>query len=80
MERQFARPAFTDGQLEIRIDNVGVSIHGTPAGLLALANIRNELAASALGSDRTAHVHLEDHALLTRGVVRASVAVFEAPQ
>ncbi|MBX7071578.1 MAG: hypothetical protein K1X71_00410 [Pirellulales bacterium] len=80
MERQFARPAFTDGQLEIRIDKVEASIYGRPAGLLALANISDELAASALGCDRAAHVYLEDHTLLTRGVVSAAVPVFEAPQ
>ena len=78
MAMQFQVPQFTDGQLEIRIDDEGVAIYGTRDGLRALAKICTKLASRNLGRDGTAHIHLEDHALLTSKSVNAAVAVFEA--
>jgi hypothetical protein len=77
MATHFQVPEFIDGQLEIRIDAEGVAIYGTRDGLNALATICIKLATRSLGRDGTAHVHLEDHALLTIKSVNTAVAVFE---
>jgi hypothetical protein len=79
MTIQFQRPDFTHGQLEIRIDAEGVAIYGTRAGLQELARICANLASRTLGRDGTAHIHLEDHGLLTSKSTNAAVAVFERP-
>jgi len=79
MPSEFQVPEFIDGQLEIRIDADGVAIYGTRDGINALAKICTELAARSLRSDGTAHLHLEDRALLTSKSVNAAVAVFERP-
>ncbi len=80
MTEQFQGPDFTHGQLEFRVDSEGVAIYGTRAGLEELARICTKLAARTLGSDGTAHVHLEDHALLTSKSLNAAVAVFDRPR
>ena len=80
MAAPFQEPEFTDGQLEIRIDADGVAIYGTRDGLKALAKVCTKLASRSLGTDGTAHVHLEDHALLTSKSVNAAVAVFDSEQ
>jgi hypothetical protein len=77
MATEFERPTFRHGQLEFRINADGVAIYGTRAGLTQLARICTDLASLRLGQDGTAHVHLEDYALLTADSVMAAVAVFE---
>jgi hypothetical protein len=76
---QFQGPEFTDGQLEFRIDAEGIAIYGTRDGLNALAKLCTKLSSRSLGRDGTAHIHLEDHALLTSKSVNAAVAVFDRP-
>lgn len=76
MVSEFQPPEFTDGPLEIRVDDEGVAIYGTREGLKVLANHCAALASRRLGSDGTAHIHLEDHALLTSKSLNAAVAVF----
>lgn len=77
MAIEFEAPVFRDGQLELRVDADGIAIYGTRAGLLQLARICTDLASRTLAADRTAHVHLEDHAILTRKSQNAAVAVFD---
>lgn len=62
---RFQLPKFIDGQLETRVDDEGVAIYGTRDGLRALAKLCIDLASRPLGTDGTAHIHLEDRALLT---------------
>jgi hypothetical protein len=79
MATPFQLPEFKDGQVEIRIDSDGVAIYGTCAGLTELARICTMLASRSLGRAGTAHIHLEDHGLLTGESLNTTVAVLERP-
>jgi hypothetical protein len=77
MSTNFIAPDFSDGKLEIRIDNEGVAIYGTRDGLQALAQICNDLASRPPNHYRTDHVHLEDRGLLTSTSLIAAIAYFD---
>jgi hypothetical protein len=77
MADSFERPDFSTGQVEFRVDDNGVAIYGTRDGLRRLAGICNELAARPANNDRTDHVHLEDHGILTKKSNIAAVAYFD---
>ncbi len=77
MADEFKIPDFSSGQIEIRVDNDGVAIYGTREGLKSLAHLIDRFASRPASKNRTEHVHLEDHGVLTPESLNAAIAYFE---
>jgi hypothetical protein len=72
----FIQPDFSARDLEFRFEEGEVLVYGSQRGLTRLAEICLQIAQQLAGEDN-AHVHLEDHDLLTDKSLRAVVAGFQ---
>lgn len=77
MADDFVKPDFTDGLVEIRIDDDSIAIYGTREGLMEIARMCNELAKQPPNQYKTDHVHLEDRNILTRSSKNVAIAYFD---
>jgi hypothetical protein len=74
---EFESPEFSDdGQIEVRVDESGVSIYGNKTGLAKFIRHCERLVRNTK-SEGNAHIHLEDFDLLTRNSKRLVIACFE---
>ena len=74
-KRDFRKPVFTDGVLELRKENDIICIYGTADGLRQLANLIHHL----LEHPNQGHIHLEgpELKLLTSASDKGAVAIFD---
>ncbi len=75
--KSFTIPDFSKGKLELRFENNEVCIYGTSEGLKRLASLCLYLVEEqAAEHSKNAHIHLEDHELLTVTSLPGVVGVF----
>ena len=73
MADTFLRPDFSNGDIELRIEDDNVCIYATDAGLGKIISFCESLM-EAKGNE---HIHLEDYAILTEKSLKGVIARFE---
>ena len=70
---KFIKPNFKEASLELRYEINEVCIYGTKEGLKKLS----DLILNLVEKPEQAHIHLEDHELLTKESLSGAVAIFD---
>jgi len=72
MSKAFKNPEFTEGILELRIEDNEICIYATKAGLRKLSEFCQRL----IDEPNTGHIHLEDYQVLTPDSLKGVIAIF----
>lgn len=73
MSKTFKKPDFTDGILELRVEDSEICIYASKSGLQRLSEFCQKL----INEPKTGHIHLEDYQVLTPDSLKGVIAIFE---
>lgn len=73
MSKDFKKPVFRSGDIELRFENEEVCIYATARGLSRLI----EFCQMLLEDPKRGHIHMEDYEILTDTSLKGTIAIFK---